>query len=77
MDVYRCVGLYMGACIDVRILPRTESLTMPEAVPASGRVRNFQIMWTRKDGFNDHVCIHICINICPLFCLQVYIYVFF
>ena len=24
---------------------------MPEAVPASGRVRNFESMWTRKYGF--------------------------
>ena len=26
-------------------------MTMPEAVPASGRVRSFQNMWTHKYGF--------------------------
>ena len=32
-------------------LPLRESLAIPEAVPASGRVRSFESMWTRKYGF--------------------------
>ena len=34
--------------------PWTESLVMPEAMPASGRVRNFESMWTRKYDFPFH-----------------------
>ena len=33
---------------------RGQSLAMPEAVPANGRVRSFESMWTRKYGFTVH-----------------------
>ena len=40
-------------------LPRTESPAMPEDVPASRRVQNFESMWTRKYGFQVPVKDHL------------------